>query len=647
MNHQYRILIGGIGDDAHSVGIGLLELGFRDAGFFVKSLGIRNPISAFFSHAPDFDIIMISNKNGHAELYLQDFPRLLSQYQLTDDSAKLWYLGGSLAVSESDLQIKKKYLGMGFTNVYPKPVPFSKVLNDINQDVHRHSIPKRESNYRGKGRRTPAVPKLNVDEITDRKWTREELTRHRKEVLAEWHTGKEVMSGTYLNNDKQYTLGNLLWNSKMMGKLPLFQPRTGVADIEQQISLLQHLEAEGSDVSSVQLDAASRSRMYDKAELGKDLSLERKQSQLNGFPIPVYGVKEVRRLITSLKRPFQLRGGGPDHRFTYEIALAAGITAIEGGCICYCLPYDKLTSPIESLRNWQFIDRLSAFYEEVHDVSINREYFGTLTATLIEPSLAIAVNVIQAVLTAQQGVKNITVGYAEQGNRAQDIAAVQIMEEQVNAFLHLYGFFDIKVTTVFHQFMAAFPSDYQKAEDLIFNSSITATLAGATKVMVKTAVEAIRIPDRYDNAKAVQLSKKGALSAHHSQVDQEKLTLEKKLIRAEVRQIMHAVMDMAGGSIAKGAIKAIEAGIIDIPWSPSIYNKGKVVGVRDIDGAVRFYDFGNLPFDEKIKDFHREKVLVRKNMERDPSIFSLLEKDLSRIWQNDYKCWPLDNTYVY
>jgi methylaspartate mutase epsilon subunit len=302
---------------------------------------------------------------------------------------------------------------------------------------------------------------------------------------------------------------------------------------------------------------------------------------------------------------------------------------------------------VESLRNWQFIDRLSAFYGEQHEVSINREYFGTLTATLIEPSLAISVNIIQALLTAQQGVKSITVGYAEQGNRAQDIAAIRVIEEQTNAYLQRFGFMDVRVTTVYHQFMAAFPSDYSKAEDLIFNSSITATLAGATKVMVKTAVEAIRIPDRYDNAKAVKQSKKGALAAHHSMVDQERLKIEKNLIRTEVNQIMNAVIELGNGSVAKGAIKAIEAGILDIPWSPSVYNKGKVIGVRDVDGAVRFYDFGNLPFDEKVKDFHREKVLVRKTMERDNSIFSLLEKDLSRIWQNDYKCWPLDNTYVY
>ncbi len=645
MSYKYRLLIGGIGDDAHSVGIGLLELGFKEAGFQVKSIGIRNTIAEFFEHAADYDIIMISNKNGHAELYLEEFPVMMNRFLLTNDSKRLWYLGGSLAVSESDFAIKKRYLAMGFTNVYPKPIPFSQVLSNINEDVQRYEIPKREPSY--KNRSTGYIKNLDYGSIVDECWSKEALDEHRREVLTEWPTGLEVITEEYINLPADNSLDQVLWTNKTKGQMPLFQPRTGVADIEQQIGLLQHLESEGSDVSSVQLDAASRSRMYDKAAHGKELSQIRNQSQLNGFPIPVYGVKEVRRMITALKRPFQLRGGGPDHRFTYEIALAAGITAVEGGCICYCLPYDKMTSPVESLRNWQFVDRLSAFYGETYKVPINREYFGTLTATLIEPSLAIAVNIIQAILTAQQGVKSITVGYAEQGNRSQDIAAIQVMEEEVNAYLKMYDFFNVRVTTVYHQFMAAFPTDYEKAEDLIFNSSITATLAGATKVMVKTAVEAIRIPDRYDNAKAIKQSKKGAMMASLSIANHVKIEEEKRILKMEVRQIMDAVMQMSNGSIAIGAIKAIEMGILDIPWSPSIYNKGEVVGVRDIDGAVRFYSFGNLPFSEEVKSFHNERVTLRKSMERDSSIFSLLEKDLSRIWQNDYKCWPLDNIYVY
>ena len=642
MQYKYRLLIGGIGDDAHSVGIRLLELGFIEAGFHVKSIGIRNSIDTFFEHAKNFDVVMISNKNGHAELYLQDFAAKLVAFKLTDDTPKTWYLGGSLSVSESDFHIKKKYIEMGFTNVYPRPISFADVLFDINRDVHRYNLSKKEIS--AKLSEVTGAPKIDCN-ILNRKLSREELQVQRQEVLREWPTGKDVTDTGY-KADKFKSLDYALWQNKTNKRSPLFQPRTGVADISQQISKLKFLEQEGSDVSSVQLDAASRSGMYDKAQLGKELSIERKASQLNGFPIPIYGVKEVNRLVNSTNNPFQLRGGGPDHRFTYEIALNAGITAVEGGFICYCIPYDKLTSPATSLKYWQYIDRLCALYEENHNIHINREYFGVLTATLIEPSLAIVINIVQALASAQQGIKSISVGYAEQGNRTQDIAAILMLEEMVNQYLHKAKYFGRKVTTVYHQFMAAFPSEYEKAEELIRQSTITATLAGATKVMVKTAVEAIKIPDRFDNGKAVKICKRATLEANLSHINHAQLAIEKNLIRKEVTQIMNVVEELGNGEILVGALKAIEQGIIDVPWSPNIYNKNKVINVRDVNGAVRFYEFGNMPFSSEIKEFHSDHIMVRKNMERDPSIFSLLEKDLSRIWKNDYKHWPLDGLYV-
>ena len=650
MPEQHSLLIGGIGDDAHSVGIGLLALGFSEAGFHVHSLGIRNSLHIFFRLAPSFDVILISNKNGHAELYLGDFCRMMSEYRLRESRKNLWYLGGSLAVSESDLSVKKRFLNMGFENVYPKPVLFSTVSAEIRRDLEREAIPRRRiygNAGPGGGGGLYERQALNCTFLNTGKLTLDQLRHERLEVLQEWPTGMDVLNSEYQNiGSVTGTLDQVLWNGKIKNSRPLFQPRTGVASIEDQIGLLQYLESEGSDVSSVQLDAASRSRLYQRAEEGRVLSIERKASQLNGFPIPIYGVKEVRRLIMSLKRPFQLRGGGPDHRFTYEIALKAGIAALEGGFICYCLPYDKLTSPIESFKRWQFVDRLAARYHELHGVSVNREYFGVLTATLIEPCLAIVVNIIQAIASAQQGIKSISAGYAEQGNRSQDIAAITVLEELVNQYVRAYAGADCRITTVYHEFMAAFPSDYEKATELIYESAITATLAGATKVMVKTAVEAIRIPDRYDNAKAVQLSKRGAMTASWSAADLKKICQEKTLIRKEVQQIMNMIIELGKGNVITGAIMAIELGVIDIPWSPNIYNKNKVICVRDIDGAVRFHDFGDLPFNEEVRSFHYEKVHQRKTMERDPSTFSLLEKDLSRIWQNDYLKWPLDGSYV-
>lgn len=641
--YQYKLLIGGIGDDAHFIGIRLLELGFREAGFYVRNLGIRNTIDCFFEQARYFDIMLVSSKNGHAELYLDAFPRLLHDYKLSDDQPKLWYLGGSLSVSEPDHVVKKKYLNLGFTNVYPKPVSFQTVLRDINEDIQRYNVKKKYvlSEEKGLLRRAPLI---SYDSIIDRRWTREELFAAREKILVEWPTGEPILADKLpVVNLDGVTLDDVLWANHLTGKAPLFQPRTGVADIEEQTELLKYLEIAGSDVSSVQLDAASRSKHYAKAEQGRDMSIDRRSSVLNGFPVPVYGIVPLRKMIRSLRTPFQLRGGGPDHRFTYEIALHAGVTGLEGGFLCYLLPYDKLCSPTDALYNWQYVDRLCAYYHEIGNQPVNREYFGVLTASLITPSLAIVVNIIQSILSAQQGVASITVGYAEQGNRPQDIAAIQVMKEMVTYYLHRYKYYHCRVTTVFHQYMAAFPSDYKKAEELIFESSITATLSGATKVMVKTAVEATGIPDRSENGKAVQLCKKAAMLARGISVDQKQVEVEKSYIRKEVKQWMEAIIELGNNSISTGAIKAIEQGIIDVPWSPNIYNQNKVMGIRDAHGAIRFLHSGNIPFDEEIKEFHAEKVHVRKTMERDSSEFSLLEKDISRIWKNDYKKWPLDS----
>jgi methylaspartate mutase epsilon subunit len=647
MARKYRLLIGSIGDDAHSVGIRLLMLGFKEKGFEVRSLGIRNDLSTFMSNAKDFDVMMISNNNGHAELYLQDFGRLISQVKTAQTSNKLWYLGGNLSVSEPDHVIKKKFMQMGFTNVFPKPASFEQVFIEVTKDLHRHNIHKREVN--GFDNHSPdARPDSDLLDITDEKWSVEQLEAERRVVLTEWETGKDVdLNRPFgINGAGGTSLDALLWQAKESKKPPLLQPRTGVADVQAQIDILSYLEQCGIDIASVQLDAASRSKLYSKARSGIELSQQRQNSLLNGFPAPVHGVAGVRKIIESLRIPFQLRAGGPDHRFTYEIALNGGTSGVEGGFICYLMPYDKFTTPSQSLKYWQYVDRLAALYAEKHGVLINREYFGTLTANLIEPSLAIVVNIAQAILSAKQGVRSISLGYAEQGNRSQDIAALQVMEKLTKKYLAKYGLHGTRITTVFHQYMAAFPQDEAKAEELIYNSAITATLAGATKVMTKTTVEAFKIPSKSENARGVEIARRGLKAAGLYEPKISSIASEKKLLELEVTQLMRAIEELGNGSIARGAIRAIECGFLDIPFSPNIYNRNEVVTLRDSSGAVRFADFGQLPFDAHIKDFHRERIECRKMLERDSRLFSLLEKDLARVWKNDYLAWPLDDTYV-
>ena len=76
----------------------------------------------------------------------------------------------------------------------------------------------------------------------------------------------------------------------------------------------------------------------------------------------------------------------------------------------------------------------------------------------------------------------MSIGYAEQGNRVQDIAAIRMAGLMVRETLNNLGYQDVQVNTVFHQYMAAFPETRDRAEELIYNSAITAALNGATRI---------------------------------------------------------------------------------------------------------------------------------------------------------------------
>ncbi|HEU4766027.1 MAG TPA: methylaspartate mutase subunit E, partial [Pyrinomonadaceae bacterium] len=565
-----------------------------------------------------------------------------------DSTNRVWYLGGNISVSGDYHEIKKKFIEMGFTNVFPKPVSFQEILSAVNQDLQRLVIHKKE---RADWVKKPSacVSRSELEDISDAKWSRERLSAERRVVLSEWKTGRSInpLTASSVQPEPKKNLDAVLWEAKMNRRLPLLQPRTGVADVSEQIEILQYLEQKGSDVASVQLDAASRSKLYAKAEEGVNQSRSRKVSVLNGFPVPVHGVEGVRKIVDSVGVPFQLRAGGPDHRFVYEIALQAGVPAVEGGFICYLFPYDKTTRLTDSLRNWQYVDRLCAWYMEHTGISINREYFGTLTANLIEPAIAIVVNLVQSVLSARQGARSISVGYAEQGNRSQDIAAIDVMEQLTCSYLAKYGMADCRVTTVYHQYMAAFPRDEVKAEQLIHQSAITAALAHATKMMTKSPVEAFKIPSKEENARGLQISRQGRLAAAIQKRDEAAIDVERWLIKREVIELMDVIEECGNGSLARGTIVAFQNGYFDIPFSPHNLNRNEVVTLRDSNGAVRFAAFANLPLSDEVKDFHFRRIEERKKRERDSNLFSLLEKDLSRIWKNDYQSWPLDQTYIW
>ncbi|MCI0498186.1 MAG: methylaspartate mutase subunit E [Planctomycetales bacterium] len=412
-------------------------------------------------------------------------------------------------------------------------------------------------------------------------------------------------------------------------KRVLLQPRAGVALVNEHIKLLKFLEEE-ADLLPTTIDAYTRQNQYKEAEEGIKKSLKAGYSLLNGFPAVNHGVAECRRVVESVDRPVQIRHGTPDARLLAEITLAAGFSAFEGGGISYNLPYAKSIPLEKSIRDWQYVDRLTGFYEE-NGVSVNREPFGPLSGTLIPPFVSHTVGIIEGLLALEQGVKSITLAYGQAGNIVQDIAAVLSLRELAHEYFKAAGFSDYYLTIAFHQWMGGFPENESKAHSVIALGGAVAALSHASKVIVKTPHEAMGIPTKEANLEGLRSTRQivSMLADQHFPESKE-LADEIAIIKAEVRDVMTAVMDLGKGVVAAAA-RAFEAGVLDIPFAPSIYNRGKLLPVRDNTGAIRLLDKAFVPLSKNVYAFHRERIAEREKAEGRQAGFQMVIDDIYAV----------------
>ncbi|MDU1412039.1 MAG: methylaspartate mutase subunit E [Clostridium sp.] len=471
--------------------------------------------------------------------------------------------------------------------------------------------------------------------LKNQKWTEEEFFKTREEVLAQWPTGKDVDLQEAIDYNKKIpehkNFAKKLIKAKEAG-VTLAQPRAGVALIDNHIELLNFLDKEGgADLLPTTIDSYTRQNRYDECEVGIKESIKARRSLLNGFPGVNHGLAGCRRVFESINLPLESRHGTPDGRLLAEITHASGWTSNEGGGISYNIPYAKNATLEKTIKDWQYCDRLVGFYEE-NGISINREPFGPLTGTLVPPSTSNVVAIIEALLAAEQGVKNITVGYGQCGNLIQDVAAIRALEEQCSDYLRAFGYSDVYLTTVFHEWMGGFPSDEAKAFGVISTGAVAAALAGATKVIVKTPHEAIGIPTKEANAQGIRATKMALnlLSGQKMHLSDE-LRTEIGIIKAETRAMLEKVLEIGEGDLAVGTVKGFEMGIIDIPFAPSKYNAGKMMPARDNNGAVRYLKFGNIPFNAELKAFNMKKLDERSKYENRPVSFQMTIDDIFAV----------------
>ena len=401
--------------------------------------------------------------------------------------------------------------------------------------------------------------------------------------------------------DKELFISYMFKNSENI----LVQPRGGFPTYEKVFELYREFKDANVDVLPLTIDSNTRLNDYATAKKMLRLSEENDVNMLNGYPLINHGYRTTRKMITHYKTPVSLRHGTPDARLLIEVALASGIFEIEGGPITYLLPYSKNFPLDKAFLYWKYVERVCAKYSSLNE-PINRESFGPLTATLVPPSITIVIQLLEMLLSLEEGVKSFSVSFSQTGSMNQDIVTSRVLKKLAYKYAKIFNHEDVTINLVYHQWMGAFPANKEFSDSLINTSTIIAALVGADKIITKTRDEAFGIPTKEANSQAVANTKYtlNILKGLPIITDHE----EEENLTNSVDEILEAVFNNSADTLWRQVFNSIKDGIIDVPFSPHIINNNEVITIRDKNNNIRILKKGKLPISQKSFDFEKSKI---------------------------------------
>jgi len=390
----------------------------------------------------------------------------------------------------------------------------------------------------------------------------------------------------------------------------LVQPRGGFPTYEQQYALYEYFVKSDVDVLPLTIDSNTRLNDYATARKMLRLSEENDMDMLNGYPLVTHGYRTTRKMITHFDKPVSLRHGTPDARLLIETAIASGIFEIEGGPITYLLPYSKNFPLDKAFLYWKYVERVCANYSAMNE-PINRESFGPLTATLVPPSVTIVIQLLEMLLSLEEGVKSFSVSFSQSGSMIQDIVTGAVIKKLAKYYAEQIDCADAAIHLVYHQWMGAFPMNKDYAEQLINMSTVIAAMVGADKIITKTREEASGIPTKEANAKTVANTQYTLriLNGIPGVVDEQ----EEEILTREVHAIMEAVMNDPADTLWRKVFNSIKNGIIDVPFSPHIINHNEMITIRDANKNIRIIERGNVPIPDECYEYEKAQCDLNKD----------------------------------
>ena len=455
------------------------------------------------------------------------------------------------------------------------------------------------------------------------------MLKKRRKELDKWPTGKEVDFEDAVAYQKSLPDSKVWWKVMMKlqaeGRMSVF-PRAGHPVLEKMIDICQGLRESGVVLIPVTTDSYSRLGQYEKVQGILDECNRTGKPLLNGYPIINQGVKQTRKLIEAVDAAFSPRG------VVTEIAIAAGLTTFTAGMEFLTWgSYSKRMTIRDLVTKWQENAAMCGWYAD-RGVILCTDLHGWLPGAPFPLTMNICAMIIEALTGAAQGQKALYPLVHCMGNMVQDTAWIRIAPKLIREYLDKFGYKDTIVTGCCPAQTPLFPNPMDMGGAFAYLDYVTmvASLAKTNAVDLRSIDEAAGVPSKEANTVSYRSAKWifDVVREQNIDITIKGVDIEEDITEREVRAIMDKVLDLGDGDVVEGTCLAVEAGVMDSPWSPNLNIKDKVLGVRDAYGACRYLEFGNLPFDKDIKDFHRAKVAEREKKEGRKADFHTTVRDL-------------------
>ncbi|MET7400240.1 amino acid--tRNA ligase-related protein [Dactylosporangium sp. NPDC005572] len=376
------------------------------------------------------------------------------------------------------------------------------------------------------------------------------------------------------------SFGEVVAAHRARGEL-VVQPRMGFADpARMRQGLLATRGARAATVGTITLD--SYTRVGDHAAVARALAAG---ADLNGYPLVDVDPAVTARMLADVLTPafpVQVRHGSADPRRIVRALLRRGLLATEGGPVSYCLPYSRM--PLgTAVQHWREACELLVAARESGGEPHLETFGGCMMGQLCPPALLVALSVLEGMFFHQLGLRCISFSYAQQTHPGQDEEAVAALRRLVRRYVP-----DARTHIVIYTYMGVFPRTAGGALGLVAESARLAVRTGASRLIVKTAAEAHRIPTVAENVAALEHA---AAAARAAEVGG---PVPDTGIFAQAQALVETVRGL-DEDLGRALAAAFAHGYLDVPFCLHPDNAGRARGYVDRDGRLQWQRIGAMP----------------------------------------------------